>query len=179
MFILQAYAWLWKWAVVEALEAHTDGWKILNHVLLVNVIRADRISGPIPSPFIVGSAHVLDVAEATRISQVPFFGEKDFQKSLEIKRQGGMGLALVLFACAPRVKGPTSPYIFMIQRYPLHERPLGEHSGHCHLAQWEVVLKGVANGDIAISDISHMIESSPPAAVSAADIESQLESRKL
>jgi hypothetical protein len=160
------------------MEAHTDGWKILDHVLLVNVIRADRISGPIPSPFIVGSARVLDVAEAVRISQVPFYGEEVIQKSLEIKRQGGMGLAMLLFVCAPRVHGPTSPYIFMVQRYPLHERPLGKHSGHHHLAQWEVVLKGVANGDIAISDMSHMIESSPPA-VSAADIESQPESREL
>jgi hypothetical protein len=177
MFILQSYAWLWKWAVVEALEAHTDGWKILDHVLLVNVIRADRISGPILSPFIVGSARVVGIADVMRISQISFFGERDFQKSLEIKRQGGMGLALVLFACAPRVEGPTSPYIFMIQRYPLHARALGEHSGHRHLAQWEVVLKGVANGDIAISDIeSHMIEPSPPAAVSAADL---LETREL
>jgi hypothetical protein len=75
------------------------------------------------------------------------------------------------------VHGSTSPYLFMVQRYPLHERPLGEHSGHRHLAQWEVVLKGVANGYIGISDLSHMIESSTPAA-SAADIESQLESRE-
>jgi len=172
---VEAYTWLWKWAAVEALEARTNSWKILSHVLVVNIVRADRISGPIPSPFLVESAYVLDVAKSRRHTQGSFLNEEDFQKSLDIKQQGGMGLATVLFSCAPRVDGSTSPWVFTAQRYPLYERPLGEHSGHRHLAQWEAVLKGVANGDIVISDISRMIESSPPAEVSAAGIESQLE----
>jgi len=169
---MEAYAWLWKWAAVEAFEAHTDAWKILGHVLVVTVVRADRISGPMPSPFLVADARVLGVAEAVRLATVPLLVEVDFQKSLDIKRQGGMGLAFVLFVCPPRVRGRTEPYVFMIQKYPLHERPLGENSGLRHLAQWDVVLKGVANGDIPISDISRMIES-------AADIESQLEDLEL
>jgi len=178
---MEAYTWLWKWAAIEALEAHTDGWKILSNILLVNIIRADRISGPIPSPFLVESAHVVDIATATRIAQAAIFSEKDFQESFDIKQQGGMGLAVVLFVCAPRVNDSTSPspYMFTVQRYPLHERPLGEHSGLRHLTQWQGVVKGVANGDLVISDISRMIESPPPTTVSAADLESQLEALEL
>ena len=54
--------------------------------------------------------------------------------------------------------------------------PLGKGSGYRHFTQWEGVLKGIANGDIANSDISRMIES--PSTITE-ELASQFESMEL
>jgi hypothetical protein len=75
--------------------------------------------------------------------------------------------------CLPRTNGPTAPTVFLLERYPLYDKPL--RSGYTHMAQWEAVLKGVANGDINISDISHMIGPSKSDAEAIEDLDSKLE----
>jgi hypothetical protein len=161
---------------MEAFEVHTDSTKILDHFLLINVIRGDRFAGPMPSPFVIQSAHVIRGTDAPKIGFGIDFADTNKQKSEDIRRKGGMGQALVIFLCGPRAKGPSEPTIFMFERYPLYEKPLGAESGYRHMAMWEGVLKGVANGDIAVSDISNMVEPPSYDAESTAELNSKFES---
>jgi hypothetical protein len=96
------------------------------------------------------------------------------EKWLEIRQNGGMGQALVVFQCLPRTKCPTAPNIFMLERYALYDKP-ERYSGYVHMAQWEAVLKGVANGDISVSDISRMIDRPQSDAETMEELDSKLE----
>jgi hypothetical protein len=161
---------------MEAFEVHTEATKILDNVLLVNVLRGDRIAGPMPSPFLIQSAHIIGNAHASKLGFGFDFTDQNKRQSEEIRRKGGMGQAAVVFLCGPRTKGPSAPTIFMFERYPLHEKPFGAESGYRHMAMWEGVLKGVANGDITVSDISHMVEPPLSDAGSTAELDSKFES---
>jgi len=168
------YAWLFKWAAMEAFEVHTDDWKILSNVMFVVVIRGDDLPGPMRRPFVIQSARIMrsiDVMKTSHLDGDTFSSNMD--KSLEIRQNGGMGQALVVFMCLPRANCHTDPTVYTLETYPLYDKPL--RSGYTHMAQWEAVLKGVANGDISISDISHMIGPSQSDAGAVEELDSKLE----
>jgi hypothetical protein len=167
---------LFKWVAKEAFEVHTDDWKILTNVLVVVAIRGDHLRGPMRRPFVIQSARVMravDVLEACYLDRATASSNMD--ESLEIRQNGGMGQALVVFMCLPRTNGPTAPTIFMLERYPLYDKPIGPYSGYSHMAQWESVLKGVANGNISISDISCMNDPPQSDAEAMEELDSKLE----
>ena len=160
---------------MEAFEVHTDDSKILSNALVVTVLRGDHLRGPMRRPFITQGARIMsstDVVEMFHLPQATALS--NMNKSLEIRQKGGMGQALVVFTCLPRTNGPTAPTIFMLEGYALYDKPQ-RSSGYTHMAQWQAVLKGVANGDINVSDISRMIYSPQSDADAMEELDSKLE----
>jgi hypothetical protein len=161
---------------MEAFEVHTNARKISDNILVINITRGDLFQGPLPSPFIISSAFIIKSTDASKIGMSPIAADASKRLSEDTRRNGGMGQASVVFRCSPRTNDPSARVVCMFERYPFYERPLGAESGYRHLGIWEGVLKGVANGNITLSDISHMVEFPLSDAESVEELDSQFES---
>ncbi|KAJ7752580.1 hypothetical protein B0H16DRAFT_1280458, partial [Mycena metata] len=101
-----------------------------------------------PSPFIVESLRVFSFEDVARFSGVTL--TPSASRTAEIQAQGGIGEAIVVFRITAGKKA-----LFDTQRHTIMEIPLGTDSP---TAVWKAITKGVINGDIPLSSLSHMVE---------------------
>lgn len=143
---VQTHAWLFRWAAYEALGRYN-----LNltgtHSLFVDLTRTDRLVGPTPLAFIVEKMYIVphDAAEKHWRIEQPIYSERDVQDAVALRRQGGLGVAIVVF----RIEGPNETNMLRFQRFSFDE----PRSRHPAAPEWEELVKGVANGDMPPSAI--------------------------
>lgn len=111
------------------------------HQLQVNVMRTERLVGPIPSNFYV---HSVDVVPQTMRRA----GSLE-KTSAEIHEKGGLGLAEVHFNFS---NGATA--MVRIGRYEITE-PL---SASPPVPGWQDLVTEVANGDVQPADVFDLLE---------------------
>ncbi|THH15022.1 hypothetical protein EW146_g5402 [Bondarzewia mesenterica] len=74
------------------------------------------------------------------------WGVKDEEESLEIRRQGGVGQALIAIACAPRSDaGDKAPLLVSFQRHALREPASSYCLTSLGYQMWDFILKELVN----------------------------------
>ncbi|KAJ7149217.1 hypothetical protein C8R43DRAFT_505086 [Mycena crocata] len=158
--VLDISAWMAKhyslfhWALVEALRLRTDPTNLLHYCLFVDIEKMDRLvnGGISPSPFLVNFAAVM------KFESLSDFGAPhvapDESRIASIQADGGVGEGVVVFCVAPR--GSRGSSFFQFQHHTISEIPPGEDSPSDE--GWKSLVKGVVNGEIPISALSHMLE---------------------
>ncbi|KAJ7203615.1 hypothetical protein GGX14DRAFT_461620, partial [Mycena pura] len=151
---------LFRWALIEGLRLRSEPSNIFQYVLLVELMRMDRLmtKGIAPSPFFVESMRL------NRISDMKFMTPESlpYNNSQKIIEAGGIGQGIVVFKVSEGRPGGYA--LFRFQYHNIHDKPSGEES--LSRTGWENVVMGVVNGEIPISLLSRRIEGPPNAASS-------------
>ncbi|KAF8209576.1 hypothetical protein K438DRAFT_1929926 [Mycena galopus ATCC 62051] len=150
---METHEALFRWAVIEGLRLRSEPSNIVDHGLLVQLTRMDRLlKGVAPSPFLVESIQIKPLAAMQKILRLPhdiFTGN-----SREVVEAGGIGKGVVVFLTS----AGDGSMVLRFQYHEIHEKPQGVESPS--RTGWENVVKGVVNGEIPISLLSQRIEAS-------------------
>ncbi|KAJ7184721.1 hypothetical protein C8R46DRAFT_1064882 [Mycena filopes] len=147
---------LFRWALIEGLRLRSEPSNIERETIVVNIGVLDRLlHGSVPSPFLVESI--------TRAS-IPVYDGKAFggppAQSREIIEAGGIGVGVVRFnIIKPRPGEDDADLIVRFQYHTIRERPSGEE-GPPGMG-WAKIARGILNGQIPVSSLSHMVEDGP------------------
>ncbi|KAF8209575.1 hypothetical protein K438DRAFT_1753919 [Mycena galopus ATCC 62051] len=147
---METHKSLFRWAVIEGLRLRSEPSNIVDHGLLVQITRMDRLlKGVAPSPFLLNSICVQPLVTIYEMLRIP--GKGPSGRSPAVINAGGIGQGIVVFA----LSNGTST-LCQMQYHDIYEKPPGEASPSGR--GWANVVKGVVNGEIPISLLSRMIE---------------------
>ncbi|KAJ7162826.1 hypothetical protein C8R46DRAFT_1101625 [Mycena filopes] len=148
---MRTYYDTFRWALAEGFRLRTDPTNLQKFVVWVEVKRLPRMAngGLSPSPFAVdfmGTIAFEDLAKYTGHALTP-----SASRNAAIQAEGGIGEGIVLF----RVPAGKAGSMFLTQYHAISEIPQGV-DGPPDL--WKALARGIINGDIPISSLSHMVK---------------------
>ncbi|TFY81560.1 hypothetical protein EWM64_g2454 [Hericium alpestre] len=140
---LEKYAWLFKWAALQAMLSKPDEHFASTHCLLFDVRRNPDSNTQTPSiPFIISAIHVDDHHANTMLPPLRVsYSSADREKSSTIRRGGGVGRVLL------NVRVLDIPFVMVERHYDLYEP-----RDTPRFSYWKGIVKGVANGRMVLSD---------------------------
>ena len=139
---MKQHARLFRWAVFEALGC--DGVNLTpTHALFVDLIRTDRLVTPTPLSFLVKDLYPVPHGLAEKHWRFPetfqFLDEKDIARSKELRRQGGLGVAVIIF----NIGGPNGTSMFRFLKFDFGRKE--PRAMRPSMEGWREKVKAIAN----------------------------------